>query len=92
MHIKSIKTYHDTPSDDSPHIFHLLRDVTIFGVFGVPVRKKQHYITDDGQQRQRVQGHSDEAGTFSSAHGVIFLALEQIQSEFVPKTLSEERG
>lgn len=87
-------TYHQTPSDGSPHVFRLLCYVAVLDILGAPVRKEQHYVEDDGQHCQRVQGNGDEAGTFSGAHGVILLDClrAQVQSEVPPESVLRQRG
>lgn len=73
-----IYTYHYAPSNESPHIFHLLCYPILSGILGVPIRKEQPYVQGNGQYGQWVQGHSDEAWTFSSAHGVLLASLSSV--------------
>lgn len=82
-----ISTYHYAPSNDSPHIFHLLCYPTVSGILDVPIRKEQPYVQGDGQEGQWVQGQSDEARTFSRAHGVLLASPSSVDLEVPPKTV-----
>lgn len=67
---KKRSSHQNTPSDDSPHVLHLLSNVSFFGICDLPVREEQQNVADDGQKRQLVQSDGDEEGTFSSTHVV----------------------
>ena len=63
-------TYHDAPSNEPPHVLHLLGYVSIFGILHLPAWEEQDDVTDDGDESQGVQGHPDEFGALSRAHAV----------------------
>lgn len=49
-HILLSTTYQYSPSNDPPHVFHFLRNVSILSVLHTPAGKEQHYVADDGEE------------------------------------------
>lgn len=61
-------THQEATSNESPHVLHLLSDVSVFDILHVPTRKEQDDVTGDGQKHEWVKRDCDKAGAFSCTH------------------------
>lgn len=62
--------YHDSSSDQASHVFHLLGQPFLLGVFCFKAREEEHDVTDHWHQGQDVEGDGDNLRAGPGTHDV----------------------